>query len=76
METNSVQVELTSTITCPMCGHAEIETMPTNACQWYYDCKGCGELLRPKPRDCCVFCSFGDVACPPVQQGDACCDTG
>lgn len=64
-----------STITCPHCGHAERETMPTDACQFFYDCRGCGRLLRPAPGDCCVFCSFGDVPCPPVQvDGKGCCD--
>jgi len=29
--------------------------------------------MRPKPGDCCVFCSFGDVPCPPKQQGGDCC---
>ena len=57
----------TSTITCPECGFSSRETMPTNACQWYYECKGCGTLLKPKKGDCCVFCSYGDVPCPPVQ---------
>lgn len=64
---------LQSTITCPACGHQETETMPTDACQFYYDCKGCGALLRPKTGDCCVFCSHGTVKCPPIQQGDGCC---
>jgi hypothetical protein len=41
--------------------------MPTDACQYFYDCKGCGVVLKPKAGDCCVFCSYGDVACPPVQ---------
>ena len=22
--------------------------------------------------DCCVFCSYGDVKCPPIQQGERC----
>ena len=57
-----------STITCPRCGFEARETMPIDACQFFYDCKGCGTLLRPKPGDCCVFCSFGTVACPPVQE--------
>ncbi len=60
-----------STITCPVCGHRKTETMPTDACQWFYDCDNCRTLLKPKPGDCCVFCSFGTVACPPRQQG--CC---
>jgi hypothetical protein len=61
-------VVLQSTITCPACGHREVETMPVDACQYYYDCKGCGSLLRPNPGDCCVYCSFGSVPCPPIQK--------
>ncbi len=67
------RIVLNSTITCPNCDYSAVEIMPTNACQWYYDCKGCGALLRPKPGDCCVFCSYGTAPCPPVQQGDDCC---
>ena len=62
-----------SEITCPLCCHQALEQMPLNACQYYYDCKGCGELLKPKAGDCCVFCSFGTVKCPPVQTGNSCC---
>lgn len=58
---------LLSTITCPLCGHRKIETMPVDACQYFYDCEGCHAVLKPKLGDCCVFCSYGDVACPPVQ---------
>ncbi len=47
-----------STITCPKCGVSKTETMPTDACQFFYDCTGCGELLQPKSGDCCVFCSY------------------
>ncbi|MFT5276024.1 MAG: hypothetical protein ACI9J2_002565 [Saprospiraceae bacterium] len=62
-----------SIITCPECGHSESETMPTNACQWFYDCKGCGVLLKPKQGHCCVYCSYGTVACPPIQLDSPCC---
>lgn len=65
--------ELTSIITCPECGLATAETMPTDACQWFYDCAGCGVVLRPKPGDCCVYCSYGDVKCSPIQMGERCC---
>lgn len=61
---------LQSIITCPHCGHRQAETMPTDACQFYYDCKGCGALLRPEPGDCCVYCSFGSVPCPPMQDAE------
>jgi hypothetical protein len=62
---NSVTLE--STITCPECGFARVEAMPTDACLWFYACTNCGALLRPKRGDCCVFCSYGSVPCPPVQ---------
>lgn len=65
-------VILESIIVCPHCGHAETETMPTDACQFFYDCKGCGAVLKPNPGDCCVFCSYGSVKCPPIQQHKSC----
>lgn len=61
-------VVLVSVIVCPQCGYAACETMPTDACMFFYDCKGCGAVLRPKAGDCCVFCSFGSVPCPPAQD--------
>lgn len=64
--------EPSSTLTCPQCGHRSRDLMPNDACQYFYDCKGCGALLKPLPGDCCVYCSFGDVKCPPVQMGDCC----
>jgi hypothetical protein len=65
--------ELQSTITCPQCGVRSTETMPTNACVYFYDCPSCRALLKPLSGDCCVFCSFGDVKCPPIQAGEGCC---
>ena len=65
-------IETSSRVTCPDCGHRESEVMPSDACIYFYDCKSCGALLRPRPGDCCVFCSYGDVACPPVQAGGVC----
>lgn len=64
---------LYSELTCPNCGRKTTEEMPTDACQFFYECNGCGQVLRPKQGDCCVFCSFGTVPCPPVQAGDGCC---
>ena len=66
---------LISVLTCPKCGHARAETMPTDACIYFYECTACAVLLKPNPGDCCVFCSFGSIACPPVQENgkDACC---
>ena len=58
---------LDSVITCPYCGTAKSETMPTDACRFFYECTGCGARLRPKEGHCCVFCSYGSVPCPPMQ---------
>jgi hypothetical protein len=46
--------------------------MPTDACLFFHECAGCHALLRPKAGDCCVFCSYGSVPCPPRQAGGAC----
>ncbi|WP_130617577.1 GDCCVxC domain-containing (seleno)protein [Dyella amyloliquefaciens] len=73
MSTHTETPILESTLTCPECGHQTTEVMPTNACIFFYDCAGCGALLRPKAGDCCVFCSYGTVPCPPVQQQAPCC---
>ncbi|WP_246506548.1 GDCCVxC domain-containing (seleno)protein [Mesorhizobium silamurunense] len=62
---------LEATITCPECGHREKETMPTDACVHFYECRGCGTLLKPRANDCCVFCSYADHPCPPLQENRA-----
>jgi hypothetical protein len=64
---------LQSIITCPACGTAAEETMPTDACVYFYECTGCQKLLKPLSGDCCVFCSYGSVKCPPVQMNKDCC---
>ena len=58
---------LQSVITCPHCATAKAEAMPTDACQFFYVCTGCGATLTPKQGDCRVFCSYGSVPCPPIQ---------
>jgi hypothetical protein len=68
-----VEMILESVIRCPNCGNESAELMPTDACQFFYDCKRCGARLKPKDGDCCVFCSYGTVPCPPVQERGGCC---
>ena len=60
--------EVRSTIVCPACGHRESEIIPDDACQYFYQCKGCRVVLKPKKGDCCVFCSYGDVKCPSAHE--------
>ncbi|WP_234222082.1 GDCCVxC domain-containing (seleno)protein [Ruegeria pomeroyi] len=62
-----------SELTCPKCGHKAVETMPTDACQWFYECTSCKAMIKPLPGDCCVYCSYGTVPCPPIQAGGSCC---
>ncbi|WP_341238219.1 GDCCVxC domain-containing (seleno)protein [uncultured Limnobacter sp.] len=66
-------VVLESILTCPSCGANTPCVMPTDACQFFFQCAQCSALLKPKPGDCCVFCSYGSVKCPPIQQGNSCC---
>lgn len=62
-----------SEIICPVCGFQKTEQMPTDACQYFYQCDNCRNIIHPKQGDCCVFCSYGNVTCPPMQQVTNCC---
>ncbi|HWV25554.1 MAG TPA: GDCCVxC domain-containing (seleno)protein [Thermomicrobiales bacterium] len=62
-----------SRLVCPQCRKTTVATMPLDTCQFFFTCPHCAAVIRPKPGDCCVFCSYGDVPCPPVQQGGDCC---
>lgn len=53
---------------CPRCGHVKEETMPEESCVYFYRCEGCGTVLKPRQGDCCVFCSYAEVSCPPKQK--------
>ena len=66
-------VDLKSVVTCPHCRHQKEETMPTDACQYFYECEKCKTILKPKSGDCCVYCSYGSVPCPPIQENKKCC---
>ena len=68
-----MKVQLNSTVTCPYCGFEKKEEMPQDACQFFYECEGCKKMLKPKEGDCCVYCSYGSVPCPPIQMHKNCC---
>lgn len=74
IELSMNEVVLESVLKCPHCGFAAQESMPTDACQFFYECRNCKILLRPKPGDSCVFCSYGSVTCPPIQVQHVCCE--
>ena len=66
-------VKTSCQLTCPECGNVSVETMPIDACIYFFECPNCHAMLRPKKGHCCVFCSYGSVACPPMQVSDPCC---
>jgi len=68
-----MMIQTKSVITCPYCGFSKEEEMPTDACQWFYECTSCHTILKPKTGDCCVYCSYATVPCPPIQAGDGGC---
>ncbi|MFP5470234.1 MAG: GDCCVxC domain-containing (seleno)protein [Bacteroidia bacterium] len=70
---NDRDIELNSIIQCPKCGDKKSEIMPTNACVYFYSCENCNAELKPLKGDCCVYCSYGSVKCPPIQAGKGCC---
>jgi hypothetical protein len=65
---------LDAAITCPQCGHTVTELMPRDRCVFFWECAACHAVSRPKPGDCCVYCSYADRRCPPVQDGQPCPD--
>ena len=69
---NTIKVKTISMITCPYCKHKKTEVMLENFCQFFYDCESCKKLIKPVKGDCCVYCSYGSVPCPPVQQNMSC----
>ena len=55
---------LKAALTCPMCAFSVVETIPADRCVYFYECPSCHMILKSKPGECCVFCSYGDKRCP------------
>jgi len=56
-----------STIAYPQYYQKTTEQMPTNYCQYIWECPNCKNKLKPKVGDCCVYCSYGTNPCPSKQ---------
>lgn len=69
-----MEIILESIITCPNCGFKKPELMPEDSCLILYECENCKTNLKPMKGDCCVFCSYGSVKCPPIQASRKCCE--
>ena len=63
-----MKVKTRAILTCPICNSKQEVEMPVNACQHFYKCQNCGEMLKPKKGACCVFCSYADTKCPSKQM--------
>jgi len=57
-----------SIVTCPKCGHTEPEEIPKGYSTRLYACKSCNVVIVAKPRNCCVFCSYGSNPCLSAQK--------
>ena len=62
-----------SKIKCPYCGFVKEEEMPSDRCVYFYVYTNCNKIIKPNIGDCCVFCSYGSVKCPPIQKNKKCC---
>ncbi len=68
-----MEIQLKLEITCLNCEHKKVEEMPTESCQFFYECENFKKVLRPNDGDCCVYCSFGSVKCSSIQKKESCC---
>lgn len=66
---------MTASIVCPDCHDTCRVPVPEDACVFFHACECCGAVVRAEGEDCCVLCSHGEEACPPVREarrrGDA-----
>lgn len=63
-----MNIKLNSIITCPHCEHQKEEEMPLNSCLLTYECEQCKTIIKPKNINECIFCSYGSIVCPPMQE--------
>lgn len=56
-------------VTCPACNHHQVEKMPHGSCCGdSCTCHKCGCELKAKEDGTCVYCTYGDEACPATQK--------
>ena len=61
-------METVSQVTCPECGHVATETMPTDACIYFYECTGCGNCCVEDAPDSCRCSSMNVIAVDRLPQ--------
>jgi hypothetical protein len=62
------EVRLTTLMSCPGCKHKAPVSMIVGLREEFYQCPKCNTLHNAKLGDCCVYCSYGDVECPAIQD--------
>ena len=62
-----MEAKIRAKLTCPSCAYVEDVVMPKDSCQSFHECGSCMTFLKPRPGDCCVYCSYADEVCPPKQ---------
>ena len=51
-------------VVCPLCACPSRLEMRGDSCLFLWEWPVCRQLVRPKPGDCCVVCSYGSFRCP------------
>jgi len=44
-----MEIQKYSTLTCPNCGHQKTEEMPTDGCQFFYECETAKPFCAQNP---------------------------
>ena len=69
LDQTSMTITILQTIMkCPNCRTTETVTMDQKIPGDFFTCKECEKTHEPRLGDCCVYCSYGSVNCPAVQQ--------
>ena len=62
-------VKLQSIITCPNCGHRKEETMPTDSCQYFYECEKMQDRFKTKTGRLLCVLQLRNSALSPSSAG-------
>jgi DNA-directed RNA polymerase subunit RPC12/RpoP len=62
----------TATIVCPHCQHPSEETMRVRVVERTIRCSECSETIETPADKHCVWCAYGDIPCPVVQNAGSC----
>jgi len=62
-------LNLRSIVQCPHCHFKVTERMSTTQQVREWECPACHKRVQASPGACCIFCEYGTVPCPAVQQG-------